>query len=90
MRVYIKKVRDDDKIDLSLSPIGYAKVDSLSDKIMNELEARGGYMAIGDKTSPEKIYEVFGCSKKSYKMTIGTLFREGRIEILRDGIRKRG
>ncbi|HEY0719869.1 MAG TPA: S1-like domain-containing RNA-binding protein, partial [Gammaproteobacteria bacterium] len=57
---YIKKVRDDGKIDLQLQPIGYAKIDAIAADILAKLRDSGGFMAVGDKSSPETIQQLFG------------------------------
>ena len=84
---YIKKVREDDKIDLSLFKPHYAKVDDISAIIMERLEERGGFLEVTDKSSPETIYDVFGVSKKAYKMAIGKLYKEKMIMLEKNGIR---
>ncbi len=89
LKVYVKKVRDDDKIDVSPTPLGYAKVGGLSEAIVERLRLNSGELNIGDKTSPELIRDLFGCSKKSFKMAIGTLFRQGVIDITERGIKLR-
>lgn len=89
LKVYVKKVRDDDKIDVSPTPLGYAKVGGLADAIVERLRLNSGELNIGDKTSPELIRDLFGCSKKSFKMAIGTLFRQGVIDITGRGIKLR-
>lgn len=82
MTAYIKEVREDEKIDVSLSPIGYqGKVDSLMGAILDKIKDNGGTLDISDKSSPDEIKRVFGCSKKAYKMALGTLMRMGCIEI---------
>ena len=83
---YVTKIREDDKIDLSLRPLGYSKVDTLRDIIIRRIREHGGSMSIGDKTDPETIKVLFGCSKKAFKMTIGTLYKEGIINISADGL----
>jgi len=83
---YIKRVRDDGKIDLSLQKIGYDKVDDLSKKIINVLRAEGGFLALSDKSPASAIYEKFGVSKNAFKMTIGTLYKQRKIVIKREGI----
>lgn len=85
-KAYIAKVRDDDKIDLSLRALGYNKIDSLREVIIRRLREHGGSMPVGDKTEPETIKVIFGCSKKAFKMTIGTLYKEGVINITSQGI----
>lgn len=87
MKAYIKKVREDDKIDLSIGKLGYEKVDSLRDTIIQKLKENGGRMAIGDKTDPEIIKFAFGCSKKAFKMTIGSMYKDGLISIDPEGIK---
>ncbi|MCI5777493.1 MAG: S1-like domain-containing RNA-binding protein [Bacteroidales bacterium] len=87
LTVYVTKVREDDKIDVSPQPVGYAKVDSVAEKIIERLKLSNGELNVGDKTNPELIRDLFGCSKKSFKMTIGTLYREGVIEITDRGIK---
>jgi predicted RNA-binding protein (virulence factor B family) len=84
---YIKKVREDDKIDLSLFKPHYAKVDDISSIIIERLEERGGFLEVTDKSSPETIYDVFGVSKKAYKMAVGKLFKEKVIMLEKNGIR---
>ncbi len=84
---YIKKVREDDKIDVSLQKPGFAKVDSLQEQIMAALNESGGFLPVNDKTDAQVIYDMFGCSKKSFKMTIGTLFKQRKIVIDSAGIK---
>ena len=86
VKAFVLKVRDDDKIDLTLTPLGYDKVDGLKQVIIRRLRENGGTMRVGDKTDPETIKFAFGCSKKAFKMTIGTLYREGVIDINDNGI----
>lgn len=87
MKAYIAKVRDDDKIDLTLQKKGFAKVDVLRQTIVKRLKEHGGWMAVGDKTDPETIKLVFGCSKKAFKMTIGAMYKDGEISIDNNGIK---
>lgn len=83
---YIKRLLEHGKVDVMLEKPGYAKVDELSQQILDDLESRGGFSALGDKSKPEDIYQQFGISKKSYKMALGTLKKLGRIDIAADGI----
>lgn len=85
---YIKEVRDDDKIDISLSPTGYGKVNGIAQQIVAALERNNGYLPIGDKSAAEEIYSLFACSKKSFKMAIGVLYKKNIIAIEKNGIRK--
>ncbi len=83
---FVKKVREDGKIDLCLQKPGYAAVDALSDKIVAFLKKSGGSMELTDKTPPEEIYRLFGVSKKKFKMAIGLLYKERQIAIEHGGI----
>ena len=83
---FIKQIRDDGKINLSLEAIGYEKVDSLSVKILKQLEHNDGFIPLSDKSAPDLIYQRFSVSKKSFKMTIGTLYKKRLITISPEGI----
>jgi hypothetical protein len=84
---YIKKVREDGKIDLTLNKSGYEKIDDISQKILDVLKEQGGFIPISDKSSPEIIYDMFGESKKTYKKAIGSLYKKHLILIGNDGIK---
>lgn len=84
---YVKQVRDDGKIDLTLQKVGVAKMDDLSEKVMNLLEKKGGFLPLSDKSTPEAIFAAFKTSKGTFKKTIGGLYKQGRISIDADGIR---
>jgi uncharacterized protein len=84
---FIKKVRDDGKIDLCLQKPGPEKIDDIAARIIDRLKAAGGFIALNDKTRPEVIYSLFGASKKTYKKAIGALYRKRIIVIDDAGIR---
>ena len=84
---YIKQVRDDGKIDLTLDPPGRKRIDSLEERIEAELERRGGHWELCDKSTPEAISKALGVSKKAFKQATGALFRKRKITISKDGIR---
>ncbi len=84
---FIKKVRDDGKVDLCLQKPGAEKVDDVSGKIIDKLKAQGGFIAVDDKSPPEVIYRLFGASKKTYKKAIGALYKKRLIIIESAGIR---
>ena len=86
---FIKKVRDDKKIDLCLQKPGYKAIDPLSRKIMDELQQKGGFIAVTDKSRPEIIADIFGVSKKIFKKAIGNLYKKRLITLEKDGIRLR-
>lgn len=87
LKGYIKKIREDEKIDLLLQKAGYAKVDDISMRIVEVLKKNNGFLPVTDKSDPDTIYELFGVSKKTYKKAIGSLFKFRIIEIEDKGIR---
>lgn len=86
LKAYVKKVRDDDRIDLSLQKLGYERVNPLRDAIIKKLRENGGRLAVGDKSDPETIKFLFGCSKKAFKMALGALYKEQIVNITPQGI----
>ncbi len=84
---FIKKVRDDGKIDLCLQKPGPEKVADMTDKIIIALKAEDGFISITDKSPAEIIYSMFGVSKKTYKKAIGALYKKRLIDIESNGIR---
>ncbi|WP_407333063.1 S1 RNA-binding domain-containing protein [Enterovibrio sp. 27052020O] len=86
LRAYVKQMREDGKIDLSLQKLGRGKMDDLSEKVLHTLELKGGFLPVNDKSSPDVIFELFRTSKATFKKTIGSLYKERRIRIERDGI----
>lgn len=84
---YIKQVREDYKIDLTLHEPGYAKVESLTEKILAQLEANNGVLLLSDKSPPDAIYAAFGVSKKVFKQAIGALYKDHKITLDKTGIR---
>ncbi|CAM3578998.1 hypothetical protein VA7868_04381 [Vibrio aerogenes CECT 7868] len=84
---YIKQIREDGKIDVSLQKIGVAKLDELSEKILDLLRKKDGFLPLCDKSSPEEIFSVFRTSKGTFKKTIGQLYKKGYITIESGGIR---
>lgn len=86
MKGYIKKVREDDKIDVSVHPLGVERFESKTTDIVSFLKENGGQMFITDKSDPELIRTTFGMSKKAYKKALGGLYREKIIDIQPDKI----
>jgi len=84
---YIKKVREDEKIDLILEKPGYQKVDGIAQSILDKLKSLGGFMDITDKSSSDEISRRLGISKKVFKKAIGSLYKQRIISIEEDGIR---
>ena len=80
-RGFIKKIREGNKIDLSLQVIGFRHILDLKDSLMINLEEHNGSILLGDKSSPEDIYNRLKISKKAFKKAIGSLYKERLIEI---------
>lgn len=87
LKGYIKEVREDDKIDVSLTPLGYGKVEGIAGIVLESLKAQGGYLEVHDKSEPELIYSLFRCSKKAFKQALGTLYKQHLIQLEEKGIR---
>ncbi|MBI1224214.1 MAG: GntR family transcriptional regulator [Bacteroidetes bacterium] len=83
---YVKTVRPDGKIDVSLQRPGYGKVETNSQKLLAKLEANNGFLPFGDKSDPEDIARVFEMSKKTFKMTLGKLYKERQVRIEPNGV----
>jgi hypothetical protein len=83
---YIKEVRADGKISLSLQPVGHEAASGLGEQILERLRAQGGSLALGDKSPPERIAEHFRVSKGNFKKAIGGLYKQGLIRIHDDRI----
>jgi predicted RNA-binding protein (virulence factor B family) len=86
---FIKKIRPDGKIDLCLQKPGYRAADALSRKIIDRLQRQAGFLPITDKSPPKTIADLFGVSKKTFKKTIGNLYKKRLISLEKDGIRLR-
>jgi len=86
MRGYIKNIRPDNKIDVSLQKLGYENVEPNAEKILDELRASRGFLRLNDDSHPEDIKTVLKMSKKTFKKAIGALYKEKRIDIKEDGI----
>ena len=83
---YIRKVREDGKIDVGLDPAGYGRVKPLTEQIMAAMAAQGGRLSCDDQSTPEVIRQAFGTSKKAFKQAVGALYRERRIRMTKPGL----
>ncbi|WP_409319291.1 S1 RNA-binding domain-containing protein [Pseudomonas sp. KCJK9016] len=83
---FIKELRADGKISLSLQPVGQDAASSLSSKILSRLRESNGTLAVSDKSDPALISSLFGVSKGNFKKAIGSLYKEGKIIIHADRI----
>lgn len=84
---YIKTIREDGKIDVTLRKIGQDNIRELSNRILSKLKQQDGFLPLHDKSSPQEIKRVLSESKKSFKSAIGQLYKQGAIKIEENGIR---
>lgn len=84
---YIKKIRPDNKIDVSLQPLGENLLEPTAEKIYQRLVANGGYLPLHDKSKPEDIKRELQMSKKTFKKGVGTLYKARKIAIEDNGIK---
>ncbi len=84
---YIKKMRADEKIDISLQKSGYQNIGEVAEKVLRILKENNGKMTVCDKSSPELISKYFQISKKAFKKAIGTLYKQKLILISKDEIK---
>ncbi len=78
---YIKRTREDGRVDLCLSKPGGETKGELEDKILQYIESQGGTATLGDKTPPQEISGLFECSKKNFKRALGKLYKERKVII---------
>lgn len=83
---YIKTIRPDNKVDVTLQKPGVEGIEPNAEKILDELRASRGFLRLTDDSHPEDIKTVLKMSKKSFKKAIGTLYKQRLIEIKEDGI----
>jgi|TARA_R110000744_G_scaffold50058_5_gene108415 predicted RNA-binding protein (virulence factor B family) len=87
LKGYIKTIRDDNKLDVSLQPIGYKSLEPAANLIYDKLVSNGGVLNLHDKSDPEDIKRMLQMSKKTFKKGIGALYKERKIEIKPDSIK---
>ena len=88
LRAWVREARDDEKIDLSLQPMGYRNViESTEAVLLRALHLHSGFLGLTDKSDPEEISEILQMSKKNFKKAVGALYKQQRIELEATGIR---
>ena len=88
LKGYVKKIRDDNKLDISLQPIGFSWArDKNVQIILDALQKGEGFIPLTDKSPPEEINAKLGLSKKAFKKAVGGLYRRKAISLEKDGIR---
>jgi len=85
---FVKKVREDGKIDVAIQASGYRQTNDVnSNRILKQLAENEGFLNFTDKSNPEDIYARFGISKKAFKKSLGALYKQKIISLDKDGIR---
>ena len=84
---YVKKIRSDNKVDVSLNPFGYKAVDENVARLLEVLNSNSGVLALNDKSAPEDIVEQLSMSKKTFKKAVGYLYKNKEIEMTETGIK---
>ncbi len=85
-KAYVKRIREDLRVDLSLQPVGYAKVEPNAQTILDKLKAQNGFLPLTDSSDPQAIYKHLEMSKKTFKKAIGALYKDRKIVLKEDGI----
>jgi len=88
LKGYVRLVRENGHVDVSLTPMGHKKVGTLSDTVLEAITAAGGFLALHDKSDANLIQSKLGMSKKAFKQTVGVLYKAKAIIIEETGIRK--
>lgn len=85
-KAWVKKVREDQKLDLTLQKPGYSAIEDFSDILLRYIKDSGGEISITDKSDPETIKNTFNVSKKVFKKAVGKLYKAKKIQIGEDHI----
>lgn len=83
----VKKIRNGNKLDITLGQIGYRSIEPNAEIILQHLEDNSGYLNLTDKSDPQEIKDILQMSKKSFKKAVGNLYKQKRIEITNEGIK---
>lgn len=86
MQGFVKRVREDEKIDLSLQKSGYELVDDVKWRILKLIKEENGFLALNDNSTPEEIKAKLQISKKAFKKAIGALYRERLVKLTEKGV----
>lgn len=84
---YVKNVREDHKLDITLQPIGYRRyIDAHTALVAERIQAKNGFLPLSDKSSAEDIHAEFGISKKAFKKALGALYKDRLVRIGDEGV----
>ncbi|MBN1651187.1 MAG: GntR family transcriptional regulator, partial [Bacteroidales bacterium] len=86
LKGFVKNIREDGKIDISLQKQGYENIEPSAEKILALLKKENDFLALTDKSNPEDIYKMLEMSKKTFKKAIGSLYKSKLINITEQGI----
>lgn len=86
MKGYVKTIREDNKIDLSLQKSGFELVDDVKWRILNMMKQNGGFLSLTDNSSPEEIKSKLQISKKAFKKAVGALYKERLVKLTDKGV----
>lgn len=86
LKGFVKLIRDDNKVDLTLNNLSHKKFDQNQEKILSILKIDDGFIPLNDKSDPKEIYEELSMSKKAFKKAIGGLYKKKLITIEDNGI----
>jgi uncharacterized protein len=84
---FIKKIYSDNRIDVAAGKPGYNRVEDETEKILRLLKENNGFLPYHDKSDPDDIYSFFSMSKKTFKMTVGNLYRQKKVSLEKGGMR---
>jgi len=87
LKGYVKKIREDHKLDISLQKSGYAQVEPNAQLILDNMHVNKGFLSLNDNSDPEAIKNKLGMSKKTFKKALGLLYKQKLISLHDDGIR---
>lgn len=86
LKGFVSKIRDENRLDISLQKKGYEAIEPNADNIYNLVKQSNGFLNLSDKSTPDEIYDRLAISKKVFKKAIGALYRKGLIRITDDGV----
>jgi predicted RNA-binding protein (virulence factor B family) len=86
MKGFVKHVREDNKIDLSLQKSGFELVDDVKWRILNMMKQNGGFLSLNDSSAPEEIKAKLQISKKAFKKAVGALYKERLVKLTDKGV----
>lgn len=87
LKGFVKAVKEDGKVDVAPGQSGYSRVEDEASRMLRLLRENDGYLPYHDKSDPDEIREFFGMSKKTFKMTVGALYKQQKIELTKTGIK---